>query len=233
MSAGKRAVLVCVDIQNDFCDDPEGALAVRGSRALAPVWNELLAMPFALKVATRDCHPADHVSFASQHPGKQSFQDTITVKNPENEQDTPFTSTLWPNHCIRGTPGCEIISELDMSKVQHIIEKGQDKRFECYSAFGPPYRNPKLGDDQMIRLLQSEGITDVFVVGLAYEACVFHTAKDAAEYGFRTYLIEDAAAFANKSDDNISSIRKTLQDAGVSLIGLQSKEVWEIKSAAS
>ncbi|KAK5165868.1 NAD(+) salvage pathway protein [Saxophila tyrrhenica] len=232
MSAGKKAALICVDIQNDFCDDPDGALAVKGARALAPVWNELLSMPFAVKIATKDCHPTDHVSFASQHQGKQPFKDTITVKNPENEKDEPFTSTLWPDHCIQGSHGYELMSELDKSKIQTIIEKGQDKRVESYSAFGPPYRNPRLGNNELIEMLKSEGITEVFVVGLAYEACVMYTAKDAAKYGFQTYLIEDAAAFANKSEDNTKVVRKQLQDCGVSLISLASPEVERIRKSA-
>lgn len=230
--AAKRAALACIDIQNDFCDDPDGALAVKGSRALAPIWNELLSMPFALKLATRDCHPPDHVSFASQHEGREPFKDTITTKNPENADDEPFTSTLWPDHCVQGTAGVDIISELDQSKIQHIIDKGGDKRVESYSGFGPPYRNPRLGGTEMVDLLRDNGITDVFVVGLAYEACVMFTARDAAEYGFRTYVIEDAAGFANKSEEHMANIRKTLQDAGVTVVGLRSKEVEEVRQSA-
>jgi nicotinamidase-related amidase len=231
MAAPRKAALVCVDIQNDFCDDPDGALAVKGSRAMAPIWNDLLSMPFALKLATRDCHPPDHVSFASQHTGKEPFKDTITVPNPDNEKDEPFTSTLWPDHCIQGTHGCEIISELDQSKIQRIIDKGKDKRVESYSGFGPHYRNPRIGGDEMLRLLQENGITDVFTVGLAFEACVMHTSLDAAEYGFRTFLIEDASGAADKSEKNVSAVCKKLQDGGVALIRLDSKEVQDIKKA--
>lgn len=231
MAPARKAALACIDIQNDFCDEPEGALAIQGSRALAPIWNELLGMPFALKLATRDRHPADHISFASQHAGKEPFKDTITVGNPENK-DEPFTSTLWPDHCITDTHGYEIIAELDQSKIQHIIDKGRDQRVESYSGFGPPYRDPRIGGSEMVDLLKSQGITDVFVVGLAYEACVMFTARDAAEYGFRTFVIEDAAGFANKSPEHMSSIRQQLQDSGVFPIGLDSKEIDDIKRSA-
>jgi hypothetical protein len=43
----------------------------------------LLAKPFKLRVATRDCHPANHVSFASQHPGAEPFVTKHTIRNPE------------------------------------------------------------------------------------------------------------------------------------------------------
>jgi nicotinamidase-related amidase len=231
MAAPKKAALACIDIQNDFCDDPDGALAVKGSRAMVPIWNDQLAKPFALKLATRDCHPPDHISFASQHEGKEAFKDTITVSNPENKDDIPFTSTLWPDHCIRGTHGYEIIAELDQSKIQHIIDKGTDCRVESYSGFGPHYRNPRIGSHEMVNLLRKEGITDIFVVGLAFEACVMHTALDAAEYGFRTFVIEDAAGAADKSDKNVARVRKALQDGGVTLIQLDSEELASIGKA--
>src|ERR1700760_318339 len=171
--AGRKAALACIDIQQDFCDAPDGSLAVKGARSLAPLWNDLLARPFPVKLATRDFHPADHVSFASQHAGKEPFTSKITVQNPENEKDgDDFTSVMWPDHCIQGTPGCEFIPELDTSKLNYIVEKGKDKRVESYSGFGPPYRNPKFGMTDLDAILKKEGVSDIFIVGVAYECCV-------------------------------------------------------------
>jgi len=76
--------------QDDFCP-PNGALAVPGGRDIAPAINSLLALPFALKIATRDFHPRDHVSFASQHAEKQAFTSNHTIINPENPQETQET----------------------------------------------------------------------------------------------------------------------------------------------
>ncbi len=231
MAPPRKAALICVDIQNDFCDEPDGALAVKGSRALAPTWNKLLNMPFALKLATRDYHPRDHVSFASQHEGKKPFEDTITVKNPDNDEES-FTSTLWPDHCVQGTPGAEIIAELDKSKIDRIIHKGQDKRVEQYSGFEPHYRNPRMPGTEMLKLLEEHEIQDVYTVGLAFEACVKHTALDAAEHGFRTYLIEDASGAANKSEENVSSVCKQLENSGVHVVRMDSEEVKRIAQSA-
>ena len=58
--------LILIDIQNDFL--PGGSLAVPGGDEVVPVANELMA-GYELLVATQDWHPADHLSFASQHPG--------------------------------------------------------------------------------------------------------------------------------------------------------------------
>lgn len=230
MADGRKAALACIDVQEDFCDNPDGALAVKGARALTPIWNELLSLPFAVKLATRDYHPRDHVSFASQHKGKQPFTSTLKVKNPENEQDV-FTTTLWPDHCVQGTLGCEYISQFARSKLTHSIEKGQDKRVEMYSGFGPPYRNPKFGMTEMEDVLKKEGITDLFVVGLAFEYCVKYTAIDAVACGFRTFVIEDGTKAVDQSEQNLTAVRKELQDNGVVLIKLFSLELEKIKKS--
>ena len=83
-----RAALVIVDMQEDFCQ-PNGSLALDGGRELATTINELLDYPgFALKIATRDFHPADHISFASRHEGAVPRESQVIIKNPEDENET-------------------------------------------------------------------------------------------------------------------------------------------------
>jgi nicotinamidase-related amidase len=226
--AGRKAGLAVIDVQEDFCE-PSGSLAVSGGRALAPIWNDLLSYPFAVKLATRDFHPADHISFASQHEGKQPFTDSHTIPNPENADDKAFTTLLWPDHCIQSTKGCEFIPELDVSKTTQTIEKGQDKRVESYSAFGPVYRNPPVGMSGLGDSLKEAGVTDLFVVGLAYDYCVKHTAIDAVEHGFKTFVIEDATKAVDQSEEGLAKTRKELEDSGVVIIGLDSKELDAVK----
>jgi len=60
--------LILVDVQNDFC--PGGPLAVPEGDRIVPVINRIQS-EFDLVVATQDWHPADHGSFAANHPGKQ------------------------------------------------------------------------------------------------------------------------------------------------------------------
>ena len=62
--------LLLIDIQNDFM--PGGALAVPGGDEIIPVVNALMA-DFDLIVATQDWHPAEHGSFAKNHPGTKVF----------------------------------------------------------------------------------------------------------------------------------------------------------------
>lgn len=82
------AALLIVDVQEDFCE-PNGSLALPGGRELATPINKLLASPgFKLKLAARDFHPRNHVSFASQHEGAVAFTSETTITNPENAAES-------------------------------------------------------------------------------------------------------------------------------------------------
>src|SRR4051812_41437305 len=99
--------LIIVDFQNDFCP-PSGSLAVPSGREIAQPINKLLSLPsFVTKVATKDWHPPNHISFASNHVGKEPFTSFHTIVNPDNADEKQETR-LWPVHCVQGTPGAEL-----------------------------------------------------------------------------------------------------------------------------
>ncbi|OBZ70042.1 Pyrazinamidase/nicotinamidase [Grifola frondosa] len=137
-----RPALLLVDIQEDFCP-PDGALAVPDGRAVIPIANALLQLPFALKLASKDHHPPAHISFASRHPGASPFVSSTTIANPANPAET-YTTRLWPDHCVAGTRGNALVPALDAARVDRVVLKGTDARVEAYSAFGPPLRDPPL-----------------------------------------------------------------------------------------
>ena len=71
--------LIVIDVQNDFC--PGGALAVAGGDQIIDPINALMG-DFATVVLTQDWHPANHASFAANHPGATPFsltQDRFTA----------------------------------------------------------------------------------------------------------------------------------------------------------
>ena len=109
-----ETALILVDIQYDFL--PGGALAVADGDAVVPVANRIQSR-FDLIVATQDWHPADHGSFASNHPGR---------KPGEMSELGGLPQVLWPDHCVQGTPGAEFPEALDLSRVARILRKGTD-----------------------------------------------------------------------------------------------------------
>ena len=83
---GGRDVLLVIDVQNDFC--PGGKLAVPGGDEVVPLINRI-AHGFRHVVLTHDWHPAEHKSFATQHPAKNPFE--IAMMHYGHQ-------TLWPDH---------------------------------------------------------------------------------------------------------------------------------------
>ncbi|CAO2649836.1 Nn.00g011280.m01.CDS01 [Neocucurbitaria sp. VM-36] len=222
-----KPALVVVDVQEDFCP-PNGALAVAGGRDIVPTINELLALPFALKVATKDFHPQDHISFASNHPAPNNkpFASVITIKNPHNPDETQETR-LWPDHCIQGTQGAELLPELNVSLVDQIVEKGQDKRVEMYSAFADPFQSPCVANSGLAETLRNAGITDVYVVGLAADYCVKYTALDAQKEGFRTWVLGEATKAVDPS--SLEDVYKEYEEVGITVIGMDHVAVQKVK----
>ncbi|KAJ4364106.1 NAD(+) salvage pathway protein [Neocucurbitaria cava] len=223
-----KPALIVVDVQEDFCP-PNGALAVAGGRDIVPTINALLALPFALKMATKDFHPQDHISFASNHPAPNNrpFESVITIKNPHNPDETQETR-LWPDHCVQGTKGAELLPELDTSRVDRTIEKGQDKRVEMYSAFADPFQSPCVANSGLANTLRDAGITDVYVVGLAADYCVKYTALDAQKEGFRTWVIGEATKAVEPS--SLEAVHNEYEKVGVAVIGMDNVAVQKVKA---
>jgi nicotinamidase/pyrazinamidase len=187
--------LVLVDIQNDFI--PGGALAVPSGDEIIPIVNVIQAR-FELVVATQDWHPADHKSFASNHPGKTIFE-VIELDG--------LQQVLWPDHCMQGTAGAAFCHTLNINKVEAIFRKGMDSEIDSYSGF---YDNGHRKTTALAEYLRGKQVTEVYVAGLAADYCVYYTAKDAIQEGFTTYIIEDAVRVISaegftKAKDDVKS----------------------------
>ncbi|HUZ88599.1 MAG TPA: nicotinamidase [Candidatus Acidoferrales bacterium] len=149
--------LLIVDPQLDFC--PGGALPVAaGDRIFAPL--NRIQPRFETVVASRDWHPADHVSFRGR--GGQ-----------------------WPDHCVRDSPGAQFHSDLDTSRIQHVVNKGTDPDAEAYSAFD---------GTGLAEWLRGADVTRLFVAGLATDYCVLRSVIDAIRAGFEVFVISDCIA---------------------------------------
>jgi nicotinamidase/pyrazinamidase len=159
--------LLVVDFQNDFT--PGGALPVeRGDEIARPI--NAIADRFELVVATRDWHPPDHGSFEG-----------VEVDPAEWHGIDP--PGIWPVHCVQGTPGAELHSSLDRSKLDVVLDKAQDRFTQGYSSFH--------GAD-LAGLLRERGVDHVYIAGLATDYCVKQTALDALREGFRATVVVDA-----------------------------------------
>ena len=202
MKPADTDVLLVIDVQNDFC--PGGALAVPNGDAVVPLINRL-ATHFSHVVWTQDWHPPGHSSFASSHPGKAPFS---TIAMPYGEQ------TLWPDHCIEGTPGAAFHAGLDPTRAQMIIRKGFRPAIDSYSAF---FENDRATPTGLAGYLKERSLARVFCVGLATDYCVRYSAEDVRRLGFETVLVADACR-AIDLGGSLAAGMTAVKSAGVSVI---------------
>jgi nicotinamidase/pyrazinamidase len=158
-------------------------------------------------VATQDWHPRGHVSFAANHAGHTPFA-RIDLHG--------HAQTLWPVHCVAGTPGAQLHPAIDWAALDLIVRKGTDDQVDSYSAFrenhGPAGTRPPTG---LAGWLRERGVTEVHVCGLARDVCVLWTVQDARALGFRARMLWDLTRPVTPASD--AATREALATQGIGL----------------
>jgi nicotinamidase/pyrazinamidase len=188
-----RALLI-VDVQNDFTEG--GALAVDGGAAVAAGISALLAGrtdDYDLVIASRDWHDGD--SDNGGHFATDGSPDFVTT---------------WPAHCVAGTDGAEYHPDLTADLVDVHVRKGQG--VPAYSV----YEGVSDDGDTMHAVLDSHGITELDVVGLATDYCVRASALDALEHGRHVRILTDLVA--GVAEDSSGAALAELAHAGAELV---------------
>jgi nicotinamidase/pyrazinamidase len=135
----KGDALLIVDVQNDFC--PGGDLAVANGDDVVRVLNEWIEAATKVGVpiyASRDWHPAGHVSFVDR-------------------------GGPWPPHCVQNTPGAAFHPDLRLPPNAVIIIKGDNSDVDAYSAFDKTDLGRRLHDAGIQRLWVGGLATDYCV----------------------------------------------------------------------
>jgi nicotinamidase/pyrazinamidase len=199
-----NTALIVVDMQNDFCEG--GALAVAGGNAIVARINRLIAEADHV-VLTQDWHPPGHASFATAWDGAEPFSTRAFPYGPQ---------TLWPAHCVQGTPGAAFHPDLEATRAEMIVRKGFHRGVDSYSAFQENDRMTRTGLDGY---LKARGISKLTLCGLALDYCVAWSALDARRAGFDVTVMIDATA-AIDLDDSRNKMLHEMRQSGVSLAGV-------------
>jgi len=173
--------LVIVDVQNDFTSG--GALEVPDGDAVVEPLNRLAGL-YEKVFATRDWHPRDHHSFETE-------------------------GGPWPMHCVQGTDGAELHPELDRSRIDEVVDKGDRRDVEGYSAFD--------GTD-FERKLRERGVDSLVIGGLAADICVRWTALQARQLSFAVRLVEDATRGVDVEPGDTERALRELRGSGVRFV---------------
>ena len=197
--------LIIVDVQNDFIPGgrlpvEEGDQIVKGINSIGKIFNE----NDGLIVLTQDWHPQDHLSFASNHPGKEPGDEYITEA---------IGPVLWPDHCVQNTKGADFYEDLKTELAHAIIRKGYHPRIDSYSGF---IENDKKSETGLAGYLKSLKIKRIFICGLALDYCCFATAMDGVKFGFEVIFLVDLTKGIDNPPGNISNSLESMQNNGIS-----------------
>jgi nicotinamidase/pyrazinamidase len=154
--------LLVVDAQRGFTEHQPHELPVPGGAGIVPNVNRLLELPWRRIDASQDWHPPDHCSFHGRR------------------------DSLYPPHCVMGTPGAEFLPGLHTERFHAVWRKGFRLDTDAYAVTA---QHPGF-----IALLRAEGVTGVAVCGLATNICCFYAARDLRQAGIRVLMVEDASA---------------------------------------
>jgi nicotinamidase/pyrazinamidase len=114
----------------------------------------------------------------------------------------------WPVHCVRGTRGAEFHPALLDDPRIHIVSKGLSDE-DCYSAFDRT---------ELAGLLRAQGVTEVWVGGLATDYCVKHTVLDALRFGFEVKAVRDAMRAVELSPGDSERAIEEMRRAGAEIV---------------
>ena len=187
----KKAALVIVDVQNDFC--PGGSLAVAEGDRVAMAINryiERFAAAGSPIFATRDWHPAQTSHF-------KSF------------------GGIWPVHCVQHTPGAEFHPSLQLGARAIVVSKGTAADVDSYSGFDAFDAQ----GTALAALLRERGVEQIFVGGLATDYCVKQTVLDGVKHGFAVVLLMDAIRGVDLAPGDSTRALEEMHYAGAAAIG--------------
>jgi len=148
----ERPAVIIIDMLNDFVTG--GLRTERAVRIIQPLRK--------LVEAARKCGVPVIYSNDAHYPGDHE----VVHK--------------WGGHAMKGTPGAEVIPELQPREKDFVVEK------RTYSGFY------ETGLDSLLRgLYGGEGVKTVVLGGLHTNICVRHTSAGAFFRGYRIVIAED------------------------------------------
>ena len=199
LSNPRTTAVLIIDVQDDFTEanpykhtsrvSTNGSLMVpnSGEEYVDQVVNFTRNMKnndYKIFVS-QDYHPVGHMSFASSHEDRKSF-DTMQVTIPlADGSEKEIVQMLWPDHCVQVTHGADNLVPRHL--ISKIVQKGKNPDVDSYSAFADDGGQ----DTGLNAMLDKDGIKTLIVYGIATDYCVKFSVLHALQRGKKVYLVED------------------------------------------
>ena len=175
-------------------------------KALAPMRKKLAKGKQGQPALTAPLHKSQ------SHAAAEATEvfDEVLLEAPDG---SAMPSTLFPRHCVQFTWGSRLHPELITDEKDLSVVLGTTPRVASYSAF---HDRRKYRSTGLLAELRQNGVTHVYVCGLAFDCGVLHTALHAAEAGFVTTVVEDACRCSDTG--RASEAREVLKEASVEMV---------------
>ncbi|ROM91104.1 nicotinamidase [Pseudomonas brassicacearum] len=190
-----------VDAQKSFTPLCPDELPVAGGEQIGSELN-FMATLASLRVGSKDAHTAQAPWVVAKH--SQMFQST----------GLEHADITWVSHCVPGTEGFTLLDELPTPyDYDYFVWKGVEPDLHPYGACYHDLHG-KLSTG-VIEYLNSQGVKQVIVGGLALDFCVKTTALQLAAAGFK--VIIHLPACRAISEEGATQAIQDMQQAGVSV----------------
>jgi len=103
--------------------------------------------------------------------------------HPSNHVSFRERGGPWPPHCVQETTGAAFSSALKLPELVMLVSKATDPEHEAYSVFD---------GTGLCDRLKSEGVTRIFIGGLATDYCVVNSVVDGRKKEFEVIVLADA-----------------------------------------
>ncbi len=196
--------VIVVDVQPCFVEGSSLAVFGADDAYVAKVQRDTqwLYHNGYLIFGTRDYHPPEHISFASNHPGHNPFE---VIELPDGRQQV-----LWPDHCIQTAGDSRAL--VDNNLFLELVKKGQNPLFDSYSAF----QDDGGAKTELHPILQAKGVTHLVVYGMATDYCVYASVMDAVDLGYSVTVIEDL--IRGVAPETSAAVIERMKAAGVAFL---------------
>ncbi len=117
----------------------------------------------------------------------------------------------WPAHCVQNTEGADYHGDLNTAKINLELFKGTQNADDGYSAF-------EATNMSLLQSLRDNGVTELYVTGIATEFCIKATVLEALKNQIRTFVITDAVKGIEAFPGDSKKALAEMEQAGATLI---------------
>ena len=131
--------------------------------------------------------------------------------HPSNHLSFKAQGGPWPPHCVQETEGAKFSPDLKLPEDTTIVSKATDPNKEAYSVFD---------DTGLSNLLKVQGISRVFIGGVATDYCIVNSALDAGKLGLGVVVLMDGVRGINVNPGDVDKAIDAMLKSGAEQVTL-------------